>query len=97
MFSEVKKQFKKVVLLGIPLLDIPFENLNLHRYAGINAQDLEKADIENKYIVEDKVQVLDVIGAFLESVCSYKEIDNNNQNHLNVENSFSNFITRKPY
>lgn len=67
---------------------------NILRKAGINTQYLEKDNADN-LVVRDKEEMLDAIGAFLESIHAYTEFDENNNNQKLVYESFQNFLHEK--
>lgn len=94
MFSQIKKNFKKFTPLNLQEIKIPKHSEFLLTNAGINALSLE-TDIFNNYIVDDKVNMLDTIGAFLESVHAHKQIDEENIVHTQVSETFERFLETK--
>lgn len=93
MFSEVKKQFRTTQSLDINMLKIAQEDEMLLRNAGINSREIERED--NSFVVRDHEQILNLIGASIESVHAYKELDYGNMLHVKVDNCFSRFLNEK--
>lgn len=94
MFGQIKKNFKKFNPLNLQELKIPKHSESLLVNSGINPLSLEM-DILNNYIVDDQVNMLDTIGAFLESVHAHKQIDEGNIVHTQVSETFNRFLETK--
>lgn len=92
MFREIKKQFK-ISPLNINYIRVPRREESLLRNVDININDLEV--VEGEYKVDDQDQILNVIGSYLESIHSYKVVDQNNNLQLDINESFSGFLCTK--
>ncbi|KAI8130893.1 RNA-directed DNA polymerase from mobile element jockey [Lucilia cuprina] len=92
MYREIKKQFN-MSQTNIDSIKISQGEEFLLGKAGIvrNELDIE----EDVYVVSEKVQILNVIGSYLELVHSKKNIDPGNSLHLEISESFNRFLYSK--
>lgn len=94
MFSEINKNFRKFKPLNLQNIKIPANSQYLLDNVGIDPKSLEK-DNSNNFIIKDQEQMLDTIGSFLESVHAYKEINQDNDLQVKVNNTFTKFLETK--
>lgn len=91
-FSMLKKQFRNQASLEI--LKISPGDVDLLQSANIDPLTLQ-TDRDNKYIIRDKENILNVTGSYLESVYAIKDIDLNNNSHVQVNDYFPLFLESK--
>lgn len=94
MFGEIKKNFKRFKPLNLQNIKICDSSEYLLNNAGIDPRSLEKDNLNN-FIVKDQVQMLDTVGSYLESIHSEKQLDNNNNLHIKINDSFNTFLETK--
>lgn len=95
MFFEVKKQCRSQKPLELNILKIPRDEVSLLCKAGINPLSVEIENSSNKYVLRNDESILNVVGAYLESIYSSKNIDNSNRIHTEVTDSFNSFLEEK--
>lgn len=94
MFSKVRKNFKKIEVLKIESLKITHNLSHVVQNAGIDTRLME-TDLDHNLIIHDEQQIVNVIGSYFEAIHSHKEIDNNNNTHTQVMNTFNEFLATK--
>lgn len=97
MYAEAKKQYRN---RDLPILDtIQLENNEefLIRRANIDPDTILFDSNTEKFLIKDKIQILDVVGAYLETVYASKDIDRNNSLHHEINNGFTRFLQEKSW
>lgn len=94
MFGQIKKNFKKIKPLNLHHINIPIDSEYLLINAGIDTRNLERDNLNN-FVIQEQEQMLDTIGAYLESVHSHKEINHDNIIHDKVIEYFNWFLEIK--
>lgn len=94
MFREIKKCTKKNNQINLQYIQLEQHFEHILRRSGINPNHVERNE-SNEFIIRDKIKILDVIGAYIESFHSQKVTNNENNTHNQVTNYFNNFLYLK--
>ena len=70
---------------------VPENSSELFNNTNINIQNLER-DIDLNYIIKDKPEMLDAVGAYWEDIYSDKEVLDRNENIINVKQLLKHFL-----
>lgn len=95
MFSEARKQYRNNDSQEIETIRLPLSGASLLQKVDIDTRMLEIDNTANKYIIRDKVHILDTVGVYLESIYADKDIDMENTVHREVKDSFTRFLEEK--
>lgn len=95
IFSESKREYRKYNSTMLETIKIANTDSHLLNRANINPQTIRIEPNSNKFIIKEKSQILNVIGAYMETIYASKAIDSENKIHRDVSKGFNRFLEEK--
>lgn len=95
LFSETKTEYRKHNSTMLETIKIANTDRQLLDKANINPQNIETETDTNKFIIREKSQILNIVGAFMETIYAPKVIDEGNEIHRDVSEGFNRFLEEK--